>query len=303
MGLLAGINYDPATAVEIPAGNTALLAMTAIDTTNLRLTFTAPSNGAVLVRLNFCVSGGTTYSVYLLGVMDGSTVIARQAPMGAILGTNTASTPAPQESLFTITGLTPGQSYTWDMARGVEVLVNNSKIRYGGPDDTTANNAFGGIQFEVWEAPKLIAAALYDPATAVTHATEAASAMTALDTSDLRHVFNAPASGKVLVRLRGVLHGSTTWPQVMLGVLAGSSVVCRDFVLGAIPSTTGPGSSRLAGESLAVVTGLTPGQAYTWDAAMGVETGVAGTGLKYGGPDNATANDAFGGFLYEIWEA
>ncbi len=38
-------------------------------------------------------------------------------------------------------------------------------------------------------------------------------------------------------------------------------------------------------------------------AAYGVETLVASTGLKYGGPNNTTANDAFGAFQFEIWEA
>ena len=39
----------------------------------------------------------------------------------------------------------------------------------------------------------------------------------------------------------------------------------------------------------------------TWDAAYGVETAVAATGLKYGGPNNATANDAFGALIFEVW--
>jgi hypothetical protein len=34
-----------------------------------------------------------------------------------------------------------------------------------------------------------------------------------------------------------------------------------------------------------------------------VETVVASTGLKYGGPNNTTTNDAFGGFAFEVWAA
>jgi hypothetical protein len=30
---------------------------------------------------------------------------------------------------------------------------------------------------------------------------------------------------------------------------------------------------------------------------------VAATRLKFGGPDKTTANDAFGAFIFEIWEA
>ena len=50
-----------------------------------------------------------------------------------------------------------------------------------------------------------------------------------------------------------------------------------------------------------VIPGLTPGPA-VWDAAYAVEVVVASTGLKYGGPNNATANDAFGGFSFEIYD-
>ncbi len=302
MACLASVNYDPVTAVQVPAGNTVLAAMTAIDTTNLRLTFNAPANGAVLVRGNFNVHGATTFSTYLAGVMEGATVVARQSPIGALLGTNLATTFVGQEVLFTVTGLTPSASYTWDLARGVEVAVTASKIKYGGPNDTTANNAFGGIQFSIWEAPKLIASTLYDPSTAVTHNTTAALAMTALDTTNLRHTFTVPASGRVLVRLRGVVHGATTFPQIMLGVMEGATVIGRDHATGGI-KTTAVATAQLAQESMFVVDGLTPATSKTWDAAYAVETLVAATGLKYGGPNNATTNDAFGGFLYEIWEA
>jgi hypothetical protein len=302
MACLGSVNYDPTTNTSIPSGNTALIAMTALNTTNLRITFTAPANGSVLVRINCNVSGATTWSTMLFGVMDGSTVVARQSPIGALLGTALASTVCGQETLFTVTGLTPGNSYTWDAAYGVEVAVTGSRIRFGGPNDANSLNAWGGIQFSIWEAPKLIASTLYDPSTAVSHATTATLAMTALDTTNLRHTFTVPASGRVLVRLRGVVHGATTFPQILLGVMQGATVIGRDHATGGI-KTTAVATAQLAQETMFVVNGLTPAASLTWDAAYGVETLLASTGLKYGGPNNATANDAFGGFLYEIWEA
>jgi hypothetical protein len=54
-------------------------------------------------------------------------------------------------------------------------------------------------------------------------------------------------------------------------------------------------------EAVFLVNGLTPGQEYVADAAYGVETGVAATGIKYGGPNDTTANNAFGGVIFEIW--
>lgn len=146
----------------------------------------------------------------------------------------------------------------------------------------------------------LLGAKLYDPAVAVSKATTAALAMTALDTTNLRIAFTVPANGAVLVRLQGTLHGATTFPQVLLGVLEGATVRGRvapaGLVNGNLAATT-----FLTVEGVFVVSGLTPAAALTWDAAYGVETLVASTGLKYGGPNNTTANDAFGAFLFEIW--
>lgn len=295
MALLAGVNYDPSTAAT--KNTTALLAMTALDTTNLRLTFTAPANGSVLVRIRCVESGATTFPDILLGVMSGATVKGRQCPVGALNGTAVASTSVTQEACFTVTGLSGSQ--TWDAAYAVQVLLASTAIRYGGPNDTTANNAWGGFSFEVFDTPNLLGAILYDPTTAVSAATTAASAMAALDTTNLRITFTAPASGKVMVRLRGVLHGATTFPQILLGVMESSTVMGRSDPIGGL-RTTALATAQMAQESQFIVSGLSAGS-HTWDAAYAVETGIASTGLKYGGPNNTTGNNAFGGFLYEIW--
>ena len=144
-----------------------------------------------------------------------------------------------------------------------------------------------------------LASKLYDPAVAVSKATTAALAMTALDTTNLRLVFTVPANGRVLVRLKGTLHGATTMPQILLGVMEGATIKGRSSPMlggGNVAATT-----LMAAESIFVVDGLTPSASLTWDAAYGVETLVASTGLKYGGPNDTTANNAFGGFSFEVW--
>lgn len=146
----------------------------------------------------------------------------------------------------------------------------------------------------------LLGAKMYDPTTAVSKATTAALAMTALDTTNLRISFTAPTNGAVLVRLQGTLHGATTFPQIMLGVMSGATVMGRVAPAG-LPNGNLAATTFLTVEAVFVVPGLTGGSAQTWDAAYGVETVVASTGLKYGGPNNTTANDAFGAFLFEIW--
>lgn len=293
--LLAGVHYDPSTAVT--KATSSLLAMTAFDTTNLRLTFTAPANGTVLVRIRCVESGATTFPDILLGVLSGATVVGRQAPLGVLGGTAATTTGVTHEAMFTVSGLSGSQ--TWDAAYGVQVLLASTNIRYGGPNDSTANNAWGGFVFEVYDTPNLLGSILYDPSVAVSQATTADLAMTAMDTTNLRITFTAPASGNVLVRMRGVLHGATTYAQILLGVLESSTVKGRGDPIGGL-ATTALATAQMVQESEFLITGVTSGS-HTYDAAYGVETLIASTGLKYGGPNDNAGNDAFGGFLFELW--
>lgn len=300
MALLGGTLYDPGTAVT--KATTAALAMTAIDTSNLRVSFTVPGNGKVMVRIRCCVHGATTFPQILLGVLESATVKGRQSPVGALKTTAVNTAQLTQEALFTVTGLTPGASLTWDAAYGVETAVASTGIKYGGPDDTTTNNQWGGFVFEIWEAPSLLASTLYDPTTAVAKSTSALLAQTALDTTNLRLTFSAPASGKVLVRLRTNISGATTMPTISLGVLESATVKGRQSPLGGLPGTA-LATTNVTQEASFLVTGLTGGTSYTYDASYGVDIVLAGTKINYGGPNDGSANNAWGGFLFEIWAA
>jgi hypothetical protein len=299
-GLLGAANYDPEVAVS--KSTEALLAMTALDTTNLRVKFTAPANGNVQVRLKGQVHGATTFPRILLGILEGSTLKGRASASGQFATSALATTQLAQERTFVVTGLTPGNEYTWDAAYGVEILLAATGLKYGGPNDTSGNDAFGSFAFEVYETPSLLAGTFYDPAVAVTKATTSLLAMTALDTTNLRVKFKAPSSGKVRWRVGGQFHGSATWGQVLLGILEGSTVKGRVAPIMTIPSTA-LSTSCLALDGTGVVTGLTPETEYTWDAAYGVQVVAGAGGIKYGGPDNTTTNDAFGGIALEVWTA
>lgn len=150
MANLANRLYDPVTAVTW--ATTAALAMTAMDTTNLRNTFTVPANGRVMVRMMCTVHGAATFPSILLGILQGSTVIARVSPIGGLKNTAVATAHVTQEATFVVSGLTPGASLSWDMAYGVETAVTSSAIKCGGPNNTTSNDAFGAAIFEIWEA-------------------------------------------------------------------------------------------------------------------------------------------------------
>lgn len=150
MACLGAVNYDPAAAVS--KATSALLAMTAFDTANARIAFTAPASGRVLVRIRCVVEGATTFPQVLLGVLEGAVVKGRQSPIGTLPGTALATTRMSLEALFVVTGLTPGAALTWDAAYGVEVLVAATNVKYGGPNDATTDNAWGGLAFEIWDA-------------------------------------------------------------------------------------------------------------------------------------------------------
>ena len=148
MTLLAAVTYDPTVAVS--KSTATAIAMTALDTTNLRLTFTVPSDGRVQVHMRGTIHGAATFPQILMGVMDGINVRGRVAPKAVMGGTALATTFVDVEALFVVTGLTPSSSLTWDAAYSVETAVASSAIKYGGPNLATANDAFGAFQYEIW---------------------------------------------------------------------------------------------------------------------------------------------------------
>ncbi len=303
MKLLAGKNYDFLTTRVVKA-TSSLLAMTAFDTSNLRLTFTAPSNGVVLVRMQTTLGGAATGAQVLLGVLDGATVKARQTPITFHIPSSGSGTSAASAN-FLVGGLTGGQSYTWDAAYGVEFAVAGTQFAYGGLDDTTGGNQFGGFRYEIYDTPGLLAWTNYDPSTADTSKLISANiAITALDTTNLRLTFVCPSSGNVQVRLRGTASGTTgATANWTFGVLDGATVRGRIRGAGGYwdTATSSVATSQWAHEGVFLVTGLTPGTSYTWDAAYGVDSTQASGALKWGGPNNTTQDDAWGGFSYDIW--
>jgi hypothetical protein len=150
MNLLGAANYDPVGGA-VSKVTTSLIAMTAFDTTNLRISFTVPSHGMVHVRMSCVHHGSTTIAQVLLGCLETATLRGRAAPSPMILGTAIAAALVKLEVAFTITGLTPG-AVSWDAAYGVETAASaGGAIKYGGANNTSGNDAFGGFNFEIWD--------------------------------------------------------------------------------------------------------------------------------------------------------
>lgn len=303
MRLLAGTHYDPAVAVTKTTATASVLA--AFDTSNLRLTFTAPSTGNVLVRSRVPITGATTSAMVLFGVLDGATVKCRQPP---VVGRGGAASAAIQSGAcsMVVTGLTPGTSYSWDLAWATEFPVASSVLKYGGPDVGTASTAAGGVAYEIWDAPGLLSSIAYDPASAaVSSSVAAAAAVAALDTTNLRTSFVAPSSGNVVVRLRGVVSGTTgTGQSHMWAVLDGATVRFRQRGVGGFStSSTLAATDHITTEATGLVTGLTGGTTYTWDAAFAAQSAESSAVIKYGGPNDTTQDNAWGQFTFDVWSA
>lgn len=310
MGCLAAKLYDPAGAVD--KATSALLAMTAFDTANLRNAIVAPANGIVLVKMRVPFTGATTSPTVLLGILEGATVRGRQQPIsGGELSQAVATDAKALEASFLVNGLTPGNSYNLDAAYGVETVVASSVLRYGGPNDTTVGNAGGGFAFEVYDTPNLLFGKLYDPAAAVTKALTALLALTAIDTVNLRAQFTTPASGPgsafVLVRsvMPAALAGASALrPVVMGGILnhvTPFAVVARQLMVFGRNQNAAAAATDTGMYQMEMVVPVTPSTTYDWDLAYGVEKILASTNIKYGGPNNTTANDAWGGISFEVW--
>ncbi len=149
MNLLGAILYDPSSAGSVVT--TSLTAMTAFDTTNLRLAFTIPTHGLVKVRLAVTHTASTTIAQVLLGIMDGSNIRARVSSQANLLQTAIASSQVKLEADFVISGLVAG-AVSWDAAYAVQVVASASGVmKWGGANTNGGNNAWGAFVFEVWD--------------------------------------------------------------------------------------------------------------------------------------------------------
>jgi len=148
MNLLGARLYDPLTPVA--KATSALLAMTVLDATNLRVTATVPAHGLLMFRMRCVVTGATTPPTILLGVMNGTTVLGRVTPLYTPVTAPLATAAFVCVAEFVVPGLTPGVT-NFDAAYGVEVLVAATNIRCGGPNNAVTADAWGAFAFEVWD--------------------------------------------------------------------------------------------------------------------------------------------------------
>lgn len=116
--------------------------LTALDTTNLLVTFTAPPNGNVLVRLSaFAQGGATAADNVLFGVVSSTGSPGTLVGVGGLVFSSPVATAVDDEAAVSteqiITGLTAGTAYTWYFA-GAYVTAAGKVLAQGGSTVTTS---------------------------------------------------------------------------------------------------------------------------------------------------------------------
>lgn len=142
--MLAYTNYNPGSGTTTATNSTTWVD---VDATNLTITFTAPDSGKVLVRLSALTQKTvhTGATPYFWAVREGSTHIA-SGRCAQILDTTTRLT---THIPLVVTGLTPGQSYTYKWSHRVN--ADTQGMFYGG--DTNTGSGAGPAVMEVWALP------------------------------------------------------------------------------------------------------------------------------------------------------
>lgn len=143
-GLLASVQYAPATAGSSQATSTTVVAA---DTTHLTILFTAPASGNVLVRLTGLANIGVAGTAFFWGVATHNTTTIQ-----GVLATATESTTVVSCSCaIKITGLTPGNSYQWDWVLACGA-AHTGTLYYSGITVPEGVNNDGPAVMEVWAA-------------------------------------------------------------------------------------------------------------------------------------------------------
>lgn len=273
MNLLNAALYDPGTAVTNKA-TTSALAMTAFDTTNLRLTVTAPPSGRLWIVIICTIHGATTCPQIILGCLEGSTVRGRVTP--EITVSNLAATSLYRaRAEYALVGLTPGQSYVLDAAYGVETVVALTNIKYGGPNNTSANDNFGAFQFEIWDpSPSYTPAANGVPPTTTVHQ-KIDTADTVVDaikvkTDFLPSVTAGAAGGLFIAGSNAATSITTALTANIIGNVTGNLSGSAGSVTGAVGSVTG------AVGSVTGAVGSVTGAVGSVTGAVGSVTGSVG---------------------------
>ena len=149
----------------------------------------------------------------------------------------------------------------------------------------------------------LLGAKLYDPTAAASFALTTATNLVALDTANLRLNVTIPSHGYLRVRQAcAVTGGTANVPGALLGVTIAGTSIGRVIPVMSVQGTSAAATSwNGVHADYTIVTTYTGAQ--NLDAAAACQVPVAGSALRWGGPNTTgTGTNAYGGFVYEIWD-
>jgi hypothetical protein len=123
--------------------------LTAMDTTNLTISFTAPASGDVLVRLTADASVPTNIAV-MWGLLDHT---SHSLVGNAVAYVTTSNLGSSYSVALLITGLSSGTSYQYDWAQGLNVTGTQGLTFGGGTGSTSLTQSMASpFVMEVWSA-------------------------------------------------------------------------------------------------------------------------------------------------------
>ena len=151
--LIARTAYGPSTATTYNAIVNITTGVTALDATNLFVTFPGPPSGSVLVKLTAFCHGLAAADKTIFAVLSST------ASPGTLVGTSALAYLAPAATgndnaiattVHLITGLTAGTTYTWYFGAAY-VTGQNTIIAQGGNTNTASPTGAPAVM-EVWAA-------------------------------------------------------------------------------------------------------------------------------------------------------
>jgi hypothetical protein len=157
--LIATKKYAPATNTVF---STTSATYAVLDTTNLRVTFTGPASGSVIVKLTAYADYNLSTLEYGWALLSGASIVSSSGGIANRIATQGTGTTISQS--FLITGLTSGTSYNWDWAHAENSTGTGRTLCGPGATSTTyQTNNIGTCLMEVWDGVTTSGGSLADP--------------------------------------------------------------------------------------------------------------------------------------------
>ncbi len=143
-GLIGFTSYNPSASVIVSTTPPSVAFMD-VDATNLKVDFTVPPSGAVLLRLTGYSKSSLNGARCLWNVRSGGANVA-----GSGVSLHNLTVYIRVTHAVKISGLTPGTATTWTWGLGSGDTGNTASINYGNQGAATPTDVTGAAVMEIW---------------------------------------------------------------------------------------------------------------------------------------------------------